>query len=269
MADAAHRGLAGHSSGGYGAMVNAMLRPDLFGGFASHAGDGLFELAYGPEIGPAVKALRDHYGGSLDAFWEDFYARPGRSRTGDGSLLNLGCMAACWSADPDGTVRLPFDVETGELIPEIWDRWLAADPVRMARTHGEALRSLRAIWLDAGRGDEYSLDLATTAFHRELLAAGVAEDRIHFELFDGGHTNAAWRYPLASPGWRSGSGSRSWRGFPPQGTNGQERPVGRCRCGFPSRGLTDRNAESAVCQPYGLDSLWAGIRATFEPLLRR
>ena len=54
-----------------------------------------------------------------------------------------------------------------------------------------------AIWLDAGRGDEYSLDLATTAFHRELLAAGVPEDRIHFELFEGGHTNAAWRYPLA------------------------------------------------------------------------
>ncbi|HKO33831.1 MAG TPA: alpha/beta hydrolase-fold protein [Candidatus Limnocylindria bacterium] len=195
--DSAHRGLAGHSSGGYGAMVNAMLRPDLFGGFASHAGDGLFELAYGPEIGPAVKALRERYGGSLDAFWEDFYARRGRSHAGDGSLLNLGCMAACWSADADGTVRLPFDVETGELIPEIWDRWLAADPVRMARTRGEALRSMRAVWLDAGRSDEYSLDLATIAFHREVLAAGVPEDRIHFELFDGGHTNAGWRYPLA------------------------------------------------------------------------
>jgi Putative esterase len=196
-AQAAHRGLAGHSSGGYGAMVNAMLRPDLFGGFASHAGDGLFELAYVPEIGPAVKALRDRYGGSLDAFWQDFYARPGRPSPADGSLINLGCMAACWSADPDGTVRLPFDTETGELIPAIWDRWLAADPVRMARTRGEALRGMRAVWLDAGRGDEYSLDLATTAFHREVLAADVPEDRIHFELFEGGHTNAGWRYPLA------------------------------------------------------------------------
>ena len=55
---------------------------------------------------------------------------------------------------------------------------------------------MRAVWLDAGRSDEYSLDLATTAFHREVLAAGVPEDRIHFELFDGGHTNAGWRYPL-------------------------------------------------------------------------
>ena len=200
MPEPAHRGLAGHSSGGYGAMVNAMLRPDLFGGFASHAGDGLFELAYVPEIGPAVKALRDRHGGSLDAFWQDFYARPGRPSPADGSLINLGCMAACWSADPDGTARLPFDTETGELIPEIWDRWLAADPVRMARSRGDALRSLRAIWLDAGRGDEHSLDLATTAFHREVVAAGVPEDRIHYELFDGGHGNVAWRYPLAV-GW--------------------------------------------------------------------
>ena len=197
LAEAGHRGLAGHSSGGYGAMVNAMQRPDLFGGFASHAGDGLFELAYLPEIGSAVKALRDHYDGSLDAFWQDFYQRPGRSRSGDGSLLNLGCMAACWSADADGTVRLPFDVETGELIPDIWNRWLAADPVRMAPGHAEALRAMRAIWLDAGRGDEYSLDLATTAFRREVLAAGVPEERIHFELFEGGHNNVAWRYPLA------------------------------------------------------------------------
>jgi hypothetical protein len=197
MAAAEHRGLAGHSSGGYGAMVNAMRRPDLFGGFASHAGDGLFELCFLSEVGPAVKALRDLHGGSLDAFWHDFFSRPGRPRSGDPALANLGCMAACFSADADGTVRLPFDSDTGRLIPEVWDRWLAADPVRMAPEHAEALRSMRAIWLDAGRGDEHSLDLATTAFHREVLAAGVPEDRVHYELFEGGHGNAAWRYPLA------------------------------------------------------------------------
>src|SRR6266540_2618053 len=38
------RAIAGKSSGGYGAMVNAMLRPDVFGGFATHAGDSLFEI---------------------------------------------------------------------------------------------------------------------------------------------------------------------------------------------------------------------------------
>jgi S-formylglutathione hydrolase FrmB len=199
LATAAHRGLAGHSSGGYGAMVNAMRRPDVFGGLASHAGDGLFELCFIPEFGPAVKALRDRYEGSYERFWADFRSRPGRPQPSDGALLNMYCMAACFSADADGAVRLPFDLATGQMIPEVWDRWLTADPVRMALVpeHAAALRGLRAIWLDAGRGDEFNLDLATIAFHRAVVAAGVPDDRVHVELFDGGHSNAAWRYPLA------------------------------------------------------------------------
>src|SRR6185437_7675779 len=37
------RAITGKSSGGYGAMVTPMLRPDLFSGLATHAGDALFE----------------------------------------------------------------------------------------------------------------------------------------------------------------------------------------------------------------------------------
>jgi S-formylglutathione hydrolase FrmB len=197
LPDAAHRGLAGHSSGGYGAMVNAMRRPDLFGGFASHAGDGLFELCFVPAFGPAVRALRDRYDGSFDRFWQDFTSRPGQSRPGDGELILVYAMAACYSADPDGTVRLPFEIDTGQLLPEVWDRWLAMDPVRMAAHSGEALRSMRGIWLDAGRRDEFNLDLATIAFRRQLSTLGVPDDVVRFELFDGGHGDIAWRYPLA------------------------------------------------------------------------
>ena len=202
LADARHRGLTGHSSGGYGALVNAMRRPDLFGGMSSHAGDGLFELCLLPVFGPAVKALRDGYGGSYDAFWADFRSRPGRGRAGDGQLIEMYAMAACYSADPDGTVQLPFDLETGQLQPDTWERWLANDPVRMAGLpkYSEALRSMRAIWLDAGRGDENSLDLAAIAMRRALRDAGGSDDVVHFELFEGGHNGTGWRYPLAI-GW--------------------------------------------------------------------
>jgi hypothetical protein len=198
----AHRGLAGHSSGGFGATLNAMRRPDLFGGFASHAGDGLFELCFLPDFGDAVKTLRDRYDGSYDAFWADFRARPGQSRPGDGPVMSMYAMAACFSTDADGTVRLPFDLETGQLVPAVWDRWLALDPVRMAALpeHAAALRGMRAVWLDAGRADEHGLDLATIGLHRALLAAGVAPDVMHFELFDGGHGGIGWRYSLAI-GW--------------------------------------------------------------------
>jgi pimeloyl-ACP methyl ester carboxylesterase len=43
MAARDHRAVIGKSSGGFGALVAAMLRPDVFGGCASHAGDALYE----------------------------------------------------------------------------------------------------------------------------------------------------------------------------------------------------------------------------------
>jgi S-formylglutathione hydrolase FrmB len=200
LPEAAHRGIAGKSSGGYGAMITPMLRPDLFGGLVTHAGDALFEACYQPEFPAVARALRDEYGGSYDAFWEDFRSRPGRSKRSDPALINEWAMAACYSADPDGTVRLPFDPRTGMLLPEVWDRWLAWDPVRMVERHADAVRSLRAIWIDAGRSDEYYLDLGAEAFRHALAVVGVPDERVHYELFDGAHGGVEWRYPPAM-GW--------------------------------------------------------------------
>jgi hypothetical protein len=195
LADAGHRGIAGKSSGGYGAMVNPMLRPDVFGGLATHAGDALFEMCYLPDFRRSVRALRDHYDGSFDRFWEDFHSRPPFSKDSDHHLLNDWCMAACYSADEDGTVHLPYDTSTGELQPEIWERWLAWDPVRMVPGHADALRSLKAIYIDCGSRDQFYLDLGAEAFRRALERIGVTD--VFFELFDATHTAIEYRYPLA------------------------------------------------------------------------
>jgi S-formylglutathione hydrolase FrmB len=195
LAAAEHRGIAGKSSGGYGAMVTPMLRPDLFGGLATHAGDALFESCYLPEFRDSVRALRDHYDGSFDKFWKDFRSRPAFTKESDGVLLNDWCMAACYSADPNGTVRLPFDVETSELIPEVWERWLAWDPVRMVAKHADAMRGMRAIYIDAGTRDEWFLDLGAEAFREALSDVGVTD--VFFELFDAGHGSIEYRYPQA------------------------------------------------------------------------
>jgi hypothetical protein len=188
-----HRGIVGKSSGGYGAMVTPMLRPDLWGGLATHAGDALFEVCYLPEFRDSARALRDDYEGSYERFWESFRSRPAMSKDSDGTLMNDWCMAACYSADPDGTVRVPFDPATGELIPEIWDRWLRWDPVRMVPEHAEDLRSMRAIYIDAGKRDEWYLDLGAEAFRGALEGIGVTD--VFFELFDATHMGIEYRYP--------------------------------------------------------------------------
>jgi hypothetical protein len=197
LAEPAHRGIAGKSSGGYGAMVNGLLRPDRFGGLATHAGDALFEVCYQEEFASVARALRDGFGGSYERWWADFRSRPAFSKAADAALIDSYAMAACYSADPDGTVRLPFDPATGELIPEVWARWLAWDPVRIARTEPgmAALRNLRAIYIDAGTRDEYHLDLGAEAFRRACAAAGSVAP--FFELFDAAHGGIEYRYPIA------------------------------------------------------------------------
>jgi hypothetical protein len=190
-----HRGIVGKSSGGYGAMVTPMLRPDLFGGLATHAGDALFEACYLPDMRAAARALRDDYEGSYELFWHDFRGRPAMSKDGDGVLMNMWCMAACYSADEDGTVRLPCDPLTSQLDDEVWARWLQWDPVRMAPRYAEALRGMRGIFIDAGRRDEWFLDLGAEAFRRALEQIDVTE--VRFELFDAGHMGIEYRYPIS------------------------------------------------------------------------
>jgi hypothetical protein len=198
--EARHRGLQGKSSGGYGAMITPFLRPDLFGGLATHAGDALFEVCYARDFAPAARALRESYGGSFDAFWEDFRSgRPVFASSHDALLVNTYAMAAAYSANDDGSVEFPFDLETGERIPEVWARWLQWDPVLRAREPegAEILRNLHAVWIDAGRSDEYHLELGAIAFHREVVGAGIPADRVHYELFPGTHRGLTWRYPLS------------------------------------------------------------------------
>jgi len=196
LAEPSHRAIMGKSSGGFGAMITPMLRPDLFGALATHAGDALYEMSYAPDFGRAARLLRD-YGGDIWRWWDDFRSRVSFTKEADEVLLELLGVAACYSAHEDGTVELPFDPRTGQLRPEAWQRWLDWDPVRMAPRYAGALRSLRAIWIDAGTRDDYFLDLGAEAFRAALREVGVSDDVIRFELFDATHAGIDYRYPLS------------------------------------------------------------------------
>lgn len=195
-----HRGVMGHSSGGYGSMVTPMLRPDLFSALATHAGDARFDLCYVNPIPHAVRMLRD-YDGDIFGWWQDFRTRAednlAMSRPDEGLLLAFLGVAACYSARSDGTPELPFDPRTGELLPEPWQGWLDMDPVRMVPRYSDAMRSMRGIWIDAGRQDEFFLDLGAESYRDALLAAGVAEDVIAFELYDSTHSIPGNRYAMS------------------------------------------------------------------------
>jgi hypothetical protein len=196
ITDSESRAIMGKSSGGFGAMITPMLRPDLFGALATHAGDTLYEHCYLPDFADAVRHLR-RYDGDIWRWWDDFQSRPALSRREDESLITaLGCSAA-FSPGEDGRPVLPFDPRTGVVDGEQWARWLAWDPVRMVDGYADALRGLRAIWIDAGDEDDYHLDLGAQAFRAELTRIGVADDKVFFEIFPATHAGIDYRYPLS------------------------------------------------------------------------
>ena len=91
LAGAAYRGIMGKSSGGFGAMITPMLRPDLFGALATHAGDSLYELCYIPDFAKSVRHLR-RYDGDICRWWEDFPRAPRSPRRTTG---RCSCCSAC------------------------------------------------------------------------------------------------------------------------------------------------------------------------------
>jgi len=186
------RALLGYSSGGYGALVHGMRHSDIFGAVAAHSGDLFFDTCYRPDIPAAVRALESF--GGLGAFLSSLDSTE-RIERGSAwyAALNLVAMSACYSPNPDSPFGfdLPFDTYTGEIIPSIWERWLALDPISMTELHARELHTLNALFFDCGNADEFNLFLGARLLHRKLESLGIPHT---YEEFDGGHRNINWRF---------------------------------------------------------------------------
>ena len=110
MASAAHRGIMGKSSGGFGAMITPMLRPDLFGGLATHAGDGMYECCYVPDFARGctlpARVRRRHHGVVEGASDTSVIYQGGRSRPRD-APWRLGVLLGARRWDAGAAVRFP------------------------------------------------------------------------------------------------------------------------------------------------------------------
>jgi S-formylglutathione hydrolase FrmB len=108
------------------------------------------------------------------------------------------CMAATYDPDrraPNG-FRVPFNLETGELIPERWRAWREHDPVNLVAKHRNNLRSLRGIYIDCGWRDQYYIHYGTRILSRRLHAAGVKHT---YEEFDDTHSDVDYRLDVSLP----------------------------------------------------------------------
>ena len=190
------RGVIGHSSGGFGALVSGMMRSDRFGALCSSAGDTWYEYLYTHSIPTTVATIND--AGGVGPFVEKFLGNPNpRMLLGHNAtiaMLNLS-MCSCYMPNPNVPHikgDLWFDLKSGALIEDVYRRLLDWDPVVMVDRHLTALRSLCWIHLEAGTHDEYGLHLG----HRQL-ATKLSQHGIDFSIeeYPGKHGGHHYRMP--------------------------------------------------------------------------
>ena len=191
-----HRGVAGKSSGGFGALRFGMDHPEVFGAVASHSGDLYFDYCYRADVPKFLTEVQR--AGGLAAWLEGFEAKVQKKHE-DFVALNILGMAAAYSPDPTVTpfgIDLPCDLTTGAFRDAVWARWLEHDPLRMVDARAEALRSLALLYLDCGTRDEWNLHHGARLFARRLGQLGIAHEH---QEFDDGHMNVGYRYDQSLP----------------------------------------------------------------------
>ncbi len=192
---AAGRAVVGKSSGGFGALHLVLTHPGVFAAAASHSGDLGFEQCYPHDFPACANAVAR--AGGIEPFLASFFAKRKRGSEEFAAISTLA-MAAAYSprADLADGFELPFDITTCELRSDVFDRWLAFDPVRRVAAGAASLRSLRALFVDCGNRDEYHLHFGARRFARECATHGVA---LRHEEFDDGHRGTSWRYDTSLP----------------------------------------------------------------------
>jgi enterochelin esterase-like enzyme len=199
--EAAYRAIAGKSSGGYGAIVQAMRHPSLFGAVACHSGDMYFDYCYQPDFVKFLDAAARHHidsAASLANFLAGFQPKMQPKPANFFDILHIAAMSACYSPNPTSPCGfdLPFEFYTGELRPDVWQRWLDLDPVRLLQNdeYANALRQLKLLYLDCGYRDEYALHYGARIFTRRLTQRAIPHS---YEEFDGGHRDIQFRYDIS------------------------------------------------------------------------
>jgi enterochelin esterase-like enzyme len=193
---AGKRGVFGKSSGGYGAMVHALLHPDFWSAAASHSGDMGFPLMYGHEFVPVLRALAKN-GGDIGKWVDDFWAAP-KTKDSDVGIIMMLAQAASFDPDPSAPygVRLPVTLDTCEFIAERWNNWLAWDPLTLTETRGAGMKAMKGLYIDCGDIDQYNLVYGARRMHRELDRLGVTHT---YEEFPDNHSSVDYRMDVSLP----------------------------------------------------------------------
>lgn len=171
--DAASRGLAGHSMGGYGTLRIGMKRPDVFSSIYLLSPCCMAPGPNRPRGGENVSRVE-----AIKSF--DDVAK---AEFMESALL---ASAAAWAPDPTNPplfLELPF--RNGQLDPVVAAKFAANAPLAMIDQYIMNLRGLRAIAFDAGDKDE-RIAATIGTLDQVLNDYGVPHT---YEVYEGDHVS--------------------------------------------------------------------------------
>ena len=207
LASREHRGCFGKSSGGYGAIIHGMKYAKSWGAIADHSGDSYFEFVYGADWPHTLDTLakykkKPNSGKGLDdgriaQFLKTAWKKEKLSGDEVHCIMNL-CMAATYDPDPRAPngFRVPYHLDTGELLPERWREWRKHDPVNLVFKHKLNLKTLKGIYIDCGWRDQYRIHYGTRLLSTRLKAAGIKHT---YEEFNDNHSDIDYRMDVSLP----------------------------------------------------------------------
>ena len=196
----AHRAIFGKSSGGYGALVHGMLYADSWGAIACHSGDMAFDWVYKCAMPKVAIALADYSGdGSIGAFLHQLAKQPNIAENEMHTLMILA-MAATYDPAPQAPygIRLPIDLDTCEMRDDLWQNWLAWDPLQLIKRADvqDNLKRLSGLFIDCGNKDQYGLIFGARQLTRSLTALGISH---LYEEFPDNHSGIDYRMDVSLP----------------------------------------------------------------------
>lgn len=192
-----HRGLIGHSSGGYGTLRLGMLHPELFGALSAKAPDAYWEFTAQGSIS-RLHGQISKYGGFAEFIEQIPTVHP--KKGGFWEAIHTVMYSMAYAPNPEHPLGFdpPIDMTTGAMLPDVWERWLQFDPLHMIEisAHQDALQQMNYLFLEVGSFDEYNLAVGARLLHQRWQEFGIAHD---YEEFPDGHSSTSYRFDVSIP----------------------------------------------------------------------
>ena len=167
-ADGVRRIIAGHSSGGFGALRLPMARTNLFDAAVALSPDSAFNISHLPFAQAPIVA-------KITPAEAEQFARPGVPAPKDGELnyhLALSAAYAPRIGSTNGAFEWLYDAD-GKFRNKTWQRWLDNDPLTMAQKNPRAFARGVAVYLEGSAQDQYSANIGARKIY-EVIHTNLA-----------------------------------------------------------------------------------------------